>query len=62
MMINDGLVIIIMMVMLIVKVNIVGDTLQSIDEPEMLPLIADQSESQASSYYHFIKSFLFIRN
>ena len=38
-----------MVMMVIVEVNIVGDTLQSIDGPEMLPLIADQSESQASS-------------
>ena len=28
--------------------NIVGDTLQSLDGPEMLPLIADQTETEAS--------------
>ena len=46
------MVIMMMVMMVIVEVNIVGDTLQSIDGPEMLPLIADQSESQASSYHH----------
>ena len=40
---------------LIVQVNIVGETLQSIDGPEMLPLIADQSEKEASYNHHLIE-------
>ena len=48
---------------LIVQVSIVGETLHSIDGPEMLPLIADdQSEKEASiaiANHHFIESFNF---
>ena len=40
---------------LIVQVNIVGETLQSMDGPEMLPLIADQSEKEASYNHHLIE-------